>query len=172
MTDIDAVIADDRKALAAFLAIARPLSPGVWSTPPAAGKWSPAQIAQHLALSYELSLAAIHGTFPGAAAPRLMRPLIRTFFLKPVLKNGRFGKGAKAPGPFQPSAQPGPPDVVLPRLETAVGAFEQAVKTEIGADRPAMDHPFFGKVDLADYVRLQVIHTNHHRNQLSTGIGV
>lgn len=166
MSEFDSTLADDRKALAGFLDAARRIPVAAWTSPRGPGKWSPAQIAEHVALSYELSLAAMRGAFPGAAAPTLVRPLIRTFFLQPVLRNGRFKTGGKAPAAFRPSPAPGPAEVVLPRLEAAVGAFEQALKAEVAAGHPSMNHPFFGKVSLVDYLRLQVIHLNHHRNQL------
>jgi len=30
-----------------------------------------------------------------------------------------------------------------------------------------VDHPFFGRLPVGDFVRLQEIHTRHHREQLA-----
>jgi uncharacterized damage-inducible protein DinB len=121
-----------------------------------------------VAISYEMSVATMRGAFLGAPAPRLLRPLIRTFFLKPVLKRGRFPFPARAPAAFQPSADPGEAAEVLARIRGASSALESAVTAETTAGRTTMDHPFFGTVSLADYVQLQAIHTDHHRGQLSS----
>ena len=95
-----------------------------------------------------------------------LRPIIRTFFLNPVLKRGRFGPGNKTPEPFEPAESTAAPDTLIARLEAAVGAFETDFVAAARTGRATIDHPFFGKVPLADYARLQAIHTEHHRQQL------
>jgi len=166
MTTLDDRIRENRDAVDRFVAAAELLPATQWNRETAPGKWSPAQIAEHVAISYELSAAAMRGAFPGTAAPRFLRPVIRTFFLKPVLKSGRFARAAKAPKPFEPTAAPAASEVVLPRVRMASAALEQAITAEARAGRDTMDHPFFGSVSLADYVQLQAIHTSHHRGQL------
>jgi uncharacterized damage-inducible protein DinB len=166
VTALDEQIRENHEAVNRLVTAAEALPSAAWDREAAPGKWSPAQIAEHVALSYELSTAALRGAFPGTAAPRFLRPLIRMFFLKPVLASGRFARPAKAPGPFQPSTAPSAAALMLPRIRGASAAFEQAIAGEVSAGRDTMDHPFFGRVPLADYVQLQAIHTNHHRGQL------
>ncbi len=120
-------------------------------------------MVEHVARAYEYNRAVLHGTASGMAAPRLLRPLICRFLLQPVLRRGRFVPGSKSPEPFRPSATPAAPDVLLERLRAAIEAFE----TDAGAaGAPAIDHPMFGRLPLADFVRLQEIHTRHHCGQL------
>jgi Protein of unknown function (DUF1569) len=83
--------------------------------------------------------------------------------LNPVLRRGRFIPGSKSPKVFRPSASPAPPPALLARLRVAFEAFEQDVA---GAPGATIDHPFFGRLSLVDFVRLQEIHTQHHRRQL------
>jgi hypothetical protein len=93
----------------------------------------------------------------------LLRPLIRRFLLGPVLRRGRFIPGSKSPALFQPSASPASPAVLLSRLESAAGAFER----DAAATRaPDIDHPFFGRLPIVAFVRLQEIHTRHHHGQI------
>jgi hypothetical protein len=95
------------------------------------------------------------------AAAGAVRPVIRTFFLKPVLKAGRFGKGGKAPVPFQPTTGPS-----TARSRSAASAFEADVQALVARGQATVDHPFFGTLPLPEYLRLQAIHTRHHHRQL------
>jgi hypothetical protein len=56
--------------------------------------------------------------------------------------------------------------VLLDRLQAAAAAFESGA---VAAQRAAIDHPAFGLLPLVDLVRLQEIHTQHHRRQLPSG---
>ena len=166
MPDLETTLHAHHQAVETFFAAARAIPATQWGQPRAAGKWSPGQVAEHIALAYEVNRAVLHGTAPGAAAPRILRPLIRTFLLKPVLRRGRFIPGSKSPKVFQPSGSPAAPAVLLDRLRAAVAAFER----DAAAARAAtIDHPFFGRLALVDFVRLQEIHTQHHRGQMTPG---
>lgn len=164
MPDLQTALHTHHQAIDAFLMAARAIPAARWDQPRAAGKWSPGQVAEHLALAYELNRGVLDGTAPGAAAPRILRPLIRRFLLNPVLRRGRFIPGSKSPKVFQPSASPAPPAALLDRLQAAANAFER----DAAAARAAtIDHPFFGRLPLVDFVRLQEIHTQHHRGQMT-----
>ena len=89
-------------ASGAGLFVWREFDAGTWKTPRAEGTWSPAQITEHLAVVYEYNGTVIAGTAP-SPMPRLLRPpaqwLVRTVFVKPTLKAGRFRQG-RAPSIF------------------------------------------------------------------------
>jgi hypothetical protein len=160
---------DNRQAVDAFITAARAVPQSAWIRPPAPGKWSPGQVTEHVAIAYELARAILNGTFSGRSAPRFLRPLIRTIVFNPIVKTGRFKKGAKAPAPFQPTASPASVADLAARLQAAAGAFEVDVEAAARSGRTFVDHPFFGRVTLSDYSRLQAIHTRHHSQQLGTG---
>jgi hypothetical protein len=163
MADLQATLYSHRQAVDAFLAAARVMPPAQWKEPRARGKWSPAQIAEHLALAYEGSRGILHGAATGLAVPALLRPLIRTYLLQPVLWTGRFFPGSRSPKAFQPTGSPVTQDVMLARLQATTQAFEKYVS---GAQGTHVDHPFFGRLSLVDFVRLQEIHIKHHYRQL------
>ncbi len=171
MTDLQPVIAGNREAVEAFVAAARAIPASQWELPRAPDKWSPRQVTEHVALAYELSRAVLHHSFPGRAAPRLLRPLIRTLFLKPVLRSGRFGKGGKSPGPFRPTAAPEAVGPLTGRLQGAAAGFEADLLARANAGETTVDHPFFGELSLPDFLRLQMIHARHHRRQLPGAAG-
>ena len=125
MSDLQTGLDAHHQAVEAFLTAARAVPAARWSQPRAAGKWSPGQVAEHLALAYEVNRGVLHGRAPGAAAPRLLRPLIRKFGLNPVLRRGRFIPGSKSPEVFRPGASPAAPAVLLERLRAAADAFER-----------------------------------------------
>lgn len=160
MADLQATLHAHHQAVEAFLAAARAVPATHWVKPRLPGKWSPGQVAEHLALAYEVSRGVFDGQYSGASAPRFLRPLIRRFGLRPVLLRGRFIPGSKSPESFRPSDSP---DVLLVRLRAAMEAFE-AEAASAGAG--TVNHPFFGRISVVDFVRLQDIHTVHHRGQL------
>ncbi|HUR94994.1 MAG TPA: DUF1569 domain-containing protein [Gemmatimonadales bacterium] len=162
------VLQDHHQAVEAFLTAARAVSPTRWSQPRAPGKWSPGQVVEHVALAYEVNRQVLHGHAPPMSAPRWLRPLIRTFLLGPVLRRGRFIPGSKSPRVLRPRPAAAVPADLLARLAAAMAAFE----TDAAAVRsPTIDHPFFGRLPLGDFVRLQEIHTRHHGVQLSPAAG-
>jgi hypothetical protein len=171
MPDSQSTTTDNRQAVDAFITAARAVPQSAWTRPAAPGKWSPGQVTEHVAIAYELARATVNGTFSGRAAPRLLRPLIRILFVNRVIKTGRFPKGAKAPAPFQPTASPASVADLAARLRSAADTFEAEVEAAARSGRRFVDHPFFGRVTLADYSRLQAIHTRHHSQQLGIAAG-
>jgi hypothetical protein len=163
MAGLQTVLSTHHQAVEAFLAAARAIPALQWSQPRLPGKWSPGQVAEHIALAYEVNRGVLHGRAAAASAPRLLRPLIRRFALQPVLRRGRFIPGSKSPKVFRPSTSPAAPAVLLDRLQAAAAGFEADA---LAAGVTTIDHPFFGRLPLVDFVRLQEIHTEHHRGQL------
>lgn len=164
MVDLQTVLEAHHQSVEAFLSTARAIPPTRWGQPRAPGKWSPGQVAEHLALAYEVNRGVLHGHSAPMTAPRWLRPVIRKVLLGPVLRRGRFIPGSKSPRVFRPGPTPAAPGQLLGRLAGAMTAFE--------ADAAALatttiDHPFFGRLPLTDFVRLQEIHTWHHRGQVA-----
>ena len=62
MIDLKTVLANNREAVADFLNTASALAPSDWGRPRAPGKWSPGQVTEHVALTYEVSRRILHGT--------------------------------------------------------------------------------------------------------------
>ncbi len=166
MTEIETALADNRAAVEEFVAAARAVHASSWSTPRAEGKWSPAQIAEHLAIVYEYNRNVILGT-AGKGAPKLLQPLARWFIVTKTLKAGGFTRKGKAPGIFQPTATSAAAQAVLTRLTTALAGFENDIRSGHPEGRHTVAHPFFGTLPTVDYLRLQAIHARHHRSQLT-----
>jgi hypothetical protein len=107
MANLHVVITADRQAVGAFVDAARRITPARWAVPRAAGKCSPGQVTEHVALTYEQSRRMLLGTFTGPVEPWFRQLLARWLFLRPMFKRGDFGKGASlAPDFIQPTGSP------------------------------------------------------------------
>lgn len=168
MTDRQAVITSSRDAVGAFVDAARAVPTAKWTTPRAPGKWSPAQVAEHVTFSYEQSLSMARGTYVGPpAVPRFTQLLARWLFLPVLFKRERFGKGLQAPDFIRPTDSPPSPTTLLNRLEAAAHDLETDLVAASNDKGPTIGHPVFGHLPLAHLVHFLAIHTNHHRPQIS-----
>jgi hypothetical protein len=166
MSALDDAIAANREAAKKFVSTARTVAKEKWAAPIAPGKWSPAQIVEHVAISTEVALKAIKGDKTVGSFPRLFRAVPRAMVFNPTLKKGAFPKGMKGPAIFAPSKEHVSLDASAARIERAVANLEAHVRDLAKAGKDAFDHGFFGRLKVADYVRFNGLHTNHHEKQL------
>jgi hypothetical protein len=165
MPDLHTALQANQSAVAEFLETARQVSPDKWLVPRAEGKWSPAQVTEHLAKAYEESQKLIAGTSAIRPFPKVLRPLVGAAVRWTILRTGRFPKG-RAPAPFLPSASPPAQDILCARLQEASDVFERSAENAHRAGQTTFDHPFFGKFGVGEYAQLQAYHSVHHRSQL------
>jgi hypothetical protein len=165
MSDLVAARDANHRSVDEFLAAARSLDQEVWQRPPAPGKWSPAQVTEHVTLAYERTGEMLRSPAPGGV-PFFLRPIIRYLYVRPILRSGRFPASTKAPRPFQPSGGPSTVEALCTRLRTAADGFETEVERLASLGERTFDHPVFGHVKLPDCLRFQAFHTAHHRGQL------
>jgi hypothetical protein len=169
VTEVETQLAEHAAAIREFIAAARAVDPARWTAPRAEGAWSPGQIAEHLAIFYDYSRRIARDEAP-SPIPWPLRPLVsrlaRAMIVDSTLKAGRFTRKGRAPGIFQPSATPPTADAVLTRLDAAVRGLESDIRSRHPEARHTIEHPIFGTMPIAEWVRLQTIHARHHRSQL------
>lgn len=167
MSTLEDALTDNRRAVDDFIAAARAVAPTKWAEPRAPGKWSPGQVAEHLAISYELGRKVLTGDAPFPRLPRPLRAVLRWWVVRPVLRSGKFPSGFKTSKPFIPASVPAPLDATCARLTGAAATFadEHAARARTGAE--TLVHPVFGTLTLAEYVRFNAAHARHHMGQLS-----
>jgi hypothetical protein len=161
MADLNSALAESRAALEQLIT-AGERSGASWTSPRAAGKWSPSQITEHVARALEESGKNIKGEpnmFP--SLPALVRPVVRGLFFNRILKKNTFinGKTNKA---MNPVAGPPTPEEGRARLQQAHASFERACREA----SPRFNHQIFGDISTADYARFQALHTQHHTRQI------
>jgi len=161
--DIEAVLTASKNAVDQLLANAASRD-GAWDRPCAPGKWSPSQIVEHVARSYDASVnVAVDQPSAFPSIPRLLHPLLRVVFRR-ILKRGAFPKGrtTKAMNPSKGAATPVDGRT---RLMTAHERFEAACRTAAARGTP-IKTPMFGAVAVEDFVRFMELHTRHHNRQI------
>lgn len=152
-------------AASAFAAAVEAVAPEAWDRPLGEGRWSPAQIADHLIRTYDVLLREVRG----AAGMRIrarswMRFVLRLMYLRRILRGGWFPAKAPAPSEIRPAKEDLPDQAsAAARFRQRAGEFERAVE-----ERPEarITHAYFGTLKLADGVLFCARHIEHHRAQL------
>ena len=158
---------DHQRAVAEILAAARALTLEQWERAPDPQHWSPAQIAQHVRLTYEVVSAQFSGG-PGlrVRSSGWLRPILRWKFLPAILESGKFPPSAKAPSEIRPAAGPFEREPLLDALERAAEATERQFAERWNDPTCLMTHHVFGTLRPPQGARLVTVHTAHHAAQL------
>ena len=163
--NLDEALAENRRRVEAFIAASAPLGE-TWTTPVRPGKWSPAEVNEHVAMSY-VAAADVYAT-GGDAFPKLpffLRPLLRRFVFDKVIRNGGdFGRPVKTFKALTPLERRRTPADGAIRVRDALTVFEAKVRAHGTAQ---VRHTAFGTLDPAAYVMFQAYHTTHHQKQLT-----
>src|SRR5262245_32582973 len=145
MAAIDAALAEMRMAVQEMEAAADQ-SAAQWTTPRAPGKWSPAQVLEHVARAIDESVPAVMNKpakFP--TLPRPLRPLLRSFFFNRVVRKNAFVSGGRSAKPFDPIEGPATPAAGRQRLDSALAAFEHACQERFRTAN-TFDSTLFGRI--------------------------
>ena len=133
-----------------------------------AGKWTVAQIVEHLAKGYagtdHVLGRCLDQDQPKARAVALWDRLL-TFI---VVDLGYLPEGRLAPEVTRPSDSP-PPDIVEKALAALRDLDEVAARAEarFGAPTPLVNHPIIGPLGVDRWRRFHWIHTRHHVKQIA-----
>lgn len=136
-----------------------------WTTPRAPGKWTPAQVVEHVARALEESGNDMAGRKTRLLAlPAPIRPLVRALVLNRTVRRGTFFKAKTNPA-MNPATGPASAADGARRLDEGLAAFEAEAQA-CAARGETVRSVVFGTVRLEDYVEFQALHVGHHRAQL------
>ena len=164
-------------ASAAFAAAAEAVEPAAWDRPRAEGKWSPAQIADHLIQTYDVLLREVAG---GAGMKVRTRPwlrlLLRITYMPRILRGTWFPAQAPAPPEIRPSKTPREQSSAVALFRQRARELEAAVQdVRAGKTTAQITHAYFGSLKPATGVLFCARHIEHHLAQLEavsrTGAG-
>ncbi len=159
------------RSVAALLTAVSLVPDEKWILPPGADRWSPAQVMEHIAISYALGRDAVRG----GAGMRLRRPrwvawLSRRIMLPLMSLTQRFPSGVPAPREVRPDAIRAH---AVPRLEAVIRVQREAAEA-LSALREAeqrggvtMTHAYLGPLVPYETLRLLNAHTRHHARLLA-----
>ncbi len=142
-----------------------PLSSEIMKQAPA-GKWSAAQIAEHLFLTYK-------GTAAGLAKCLEKGPLAKPSTLKDriattlVVRLGYMPGGRKSPERAMPRGA-SPDDVrrdLFVELQKVSAALDDCER-RYGPRTKLMDHPFIGPLTADEWRKFHFVHGRHHLRQI------
>ncbi len=130
------------------------------------GKWSVAQIVQHLALGVDIVARAFDHR--GEKAPMRRRATtVQSVARTAVLAVGRLPNGFQTPQAAQPTPKPDP-ELVTAQFRMGVACLQKLIDDwpEDRQRRVFVRHPRFGDLNLPEWVRFHFIHCRHHSEQL------
>ena len=164
----DALQEAHRNSVAAFITAAEAIPDSSWELPRAADKWSPAQVTEHLRLTYELGSRELSGQ----AGLRVrtawwVRLMLRLRVLPTILRDGRIREGALAPRELRPGPGPFARETLLAHLRQGAVATEAALIVRVQDGSAGITHHVFGRLSPAQALRFLSVHNLHHARQLT-----
>jgi len=138
-----------------------------WTTPRAPGKWTPAQVMEHVARALGESANVINGVpdkYP--TLPGFLRPLMRRLFFDRTVRKGTFPR-AKTSRALDPEEGPESPAAARARVSRALDRFEEACRARATAGA-IVESKVWGRVELGEYIKFTELHTRHHTEQIPT----
>ena len=131
------------------------------------GRWSVAQIIEHLDLAYTRNAAGLELRVAKGEVPLLRGTTKQTLARFVVVVLGYFPAGRQSPPTVLPQGRPF--EEVRDALETDLVALDRALdaaEQKFGAARPILNHPIMGPFSVADWRRFHWVHTRHHVRQI------
>lgn len=160
-----------RRALDAIDAAARGLTPEQIARP-VPGRWSIAQILEHLALACSRGATAARRAL-AEGEPIVRRPRVRQVLARTLVVDLGYFPRARAPRGVVPSTDPDPERALAAARDALAdidGALTEAA-ARFGEDTPLFDHPYFAGMSAAQWRRFHWRHTLHHVRQIRQRVG-
>jgi DinB family protein len=142
-----------------------------WERGPA-GKWTPAQIVEHLALGLTLSAETFQARRDHAPMSRRSRTPAEQIATLLILGFRWFPPGRKAPSRTKPMEQITRP-VAEAHFRAGIAGWEQVERDLLptrGQDL-FVKHPRLGDLTIGEWIRFHLIHGRHHARQIRRRIG-
>jgi uncharacterized damage-inducible protein DinB len=149
-------------------AAAQRIPPDKWMRPRADGKWSPAEVVEHVNLAYDAFLQELAGGAPMKVKTKAWQRVLLRFTMVPkILRGGGFPKGARAPRETRPESPNPDQAAAVASFTKRAAEFEKAVaRARDSGKRVRLTHAYFGAMTLEHSVVLLARHLEHHARQL------
>lgn len=134
---------------------------------PAAGKWSAAELLEHLYLSYTgttKGFERVAGAGQPLATSATWPQRLRTFV---VVECGYMPKGVEAPSVTRPRGMPA--EQVRAEIIPAIRKMDEVIsrcEAAVGSHVKILDHPILGPLTVTQWRKLHLVHGKHHAEQI------
>jgi hypothetical protein len=163
----DDAVDEHRTALAAFLDTAEDLRDDDWAAPWAPGKWTRAQVAEHLALAYEAAIReVVSGETLSVKVPPFRQKILRWLVLPHILFHRTIPGRVRSPREIRPGEVTAPRAEVLRRLRGLGERFEHEMERGYRGGNARLTHPYFGQIGPVRGMRFMAVHLEHHTRQI------
>lgn len=151
----------------AIAAAAARVPPELWTAPRETGKWSRAEVLQHLVLAYDVLLGELRGGSGMKVRTKfLQRWMLRLVLVPRILAGKGFPERAPAPKEVRPQSVETDRGRALATFRERAAEFVAAMEeTRSVNPRQRLTHAYFGAFSLGDALTMAVRHLQHHRTQ-------
>ncbi len=159
-----------RDAVNRFVAAVSALPAERWTEPAAPGKWSPAELTEHLSMTYDGVLRELAGG-PGIRVrfTGLKLFMVRLVVMRRFLGQGIVPPGVRAPKEVVPVSANPDRTAALARFQSRAADFEREIGSRLADRKGRVTHPFFGRLTMAQGLRFAEVHLRHHTKQVPSG---
>jgi hypothetical protein len=164
----DEAVEEHRAALAAFLDAAERMKEDAWAAPWGPGKWTRAQVAEHLSLTYEAAIREIiTGEGLRVRVTGARQRILRWVLLPHILFHRSLPLRVTAPREARPAEVTAPRATVLRRLRELAVRWELEMERAIRSGGGGLTHPYFGTIPPVKAMRFMAVHIEHHTRQIA-----
>ncbi len=146
------------------------VSTAEWTAAPE-GKWSIAQIVEHLAIAFELVGTGFSALPETEVSERDATPA-QAVLRHTLLGSGELPKGMRAPDISHPSEDPDP-ELVVAQFRMGIEQTRALVEdwSEERQLSTYLRHPALGDLNLPEWVRFHFVHCTLHARQIEKRLG-
>ena len=136
------------------------------------GKWSIAQILEHLLLSYRGTAKGLSKCLEAGKPLATRATAMQRAATLLVLDLGYFPTGRKAPERTVPRGMPAAEvrEAIFPEIRTMATQLDECER-RFGADTRVLDHPVIGPLTVPQWRKFHWIHGRHHAKQIRARMG-
>lgn len=161
---LERAVSEHRAALSSFVEFVRRLDGAEWTRSSGEGKWTPAEVTEHLALAYEAAVRELETGAPMAPKLSRGRQSVLRWLLLPHMLFHRTMPRVRSPREARPARSAASVAEGLARLQQTALRFERAYQEREDAQ---LTHPYFGPLSRVQAFRLSALHLEHHQRLLS-----
>jgi len=132
------------------------------------GKWSAAQVLEHLSLTYEHTVKGANKVLTAGRNLGDQPSMIQRMMQMVVLDLKHFPRGRKSPEMVVPQGAMGGLEAVT-RIRENLMAMDQRLaecREKIGTDGRVMNHPVLGPLSNEQWCVFHCVHAKHHMKQI------